>query len=143
MDFFERTYGLISKYNQKAKKAKYYGTDDLLYPAEVHIIEIIGAHDAITTTEIANTLGITKGAVSQTTNKLVAKNLIIKEVSAVKANEVYISLTEKGKTVFDFHREMHRAMRERVDAELSELTPESRKAIDNIVSILEESLKEI
>ena len=143
MDFFEKTYGLISKYNQKAKKAKYYGTDDLLYPAEVHIIEIIGTHNAITTTEIANTLGITKGAVSQTTNKLVSKNLIVKKVSAVKANEVYISLTEKGRTVFDCHREMHRSMRDRIDAELSALTPESREAIDNIVRILEESLKDI
>ena len=143
MDFFEKTYGLISKYNQKAKKAKYYGTDDLLYPAEVHIIEIIGAHDGITTTEIANILGITKGAVSQTTNKLISKELIIKAVSAVRANEVSISLTEKGKTVFGYHREMHRAMRERVDAELSALTPESREAISNIVRILEESLKEI
>ncbi len=143
MEFFEKFYVLVSKFNQKSKKPKYYGTEDLLYPAEVHLIEIIGAHKRITTTEIAKVLSITKGAVSQITNKLITKEMIVKEVSPIKANEVFIYLTEKGERVFLYHREMHRAMSERVNAELATLSPESRQALENIFNFLEESLDEI
>lgn len=143
MDFFEKFYILVSKFNQKSKKPKYYGTEDLLYPAEVHLIEIIGAHKKITTTEISKTIGVTKGAVSQVTNKLITKNLIVKEVSSKKANEVFIYLTEKGEKVFLHHREMHKNMSERVSAELSALSPEGRQALENIFNFLEESLDEI
>lgn len=143
MEMFEKFYVLVSKFNQKSKKPKYYGTKDLLYPAEVHLIEIIGAHKRITTTEIAKVLSITKGAVSQVTNKLIAKDLIVKEVSPIKANEVFIHLTEKGEKVFLYHREMHRDMSEKVNAELATLSPESRQALENIFNFLEESLDEI
>lgn len=143
MEIFEKFYILVSKFNQKSKKPKYYGTEDLLYPAEVHLIEIIGAHKRITTTEIAKTLGITKGAVSQVTNKLIAKDLIVKEVSPIKANEVFIYLTKNGEKVFLYHREMHRGMSEKVNAELATLSPESRQALENIFNFLEDSLNEI
>lgn len=143
MEIFEKFYILVSKFNQKSKKPKYYGTEDLLYPAEVHLIEIIGAHKRITTTEIAKVLSITKGAVSQVTNKLISKDLIVKEVSPIKANEVFIHLTEKGEKVFLYHREMHRDMIEKVNAELATLSPESRQALENIFIFLEESLDEI
>ena len=43
--------------------AKNYGTDDLLYSAEVHMIEMIGSYEKNTTTKLAEKLGITKGAV--------------------------------------------------------------------------------
>ena len=42
MDFFEDVYRIINKYNQKAKLPKTYGTEDLLYMSEIHMIEIIG-----------------------------------------------------------------------------------------------------
>lgn len=40
MRFLEDTYRLINKYNQKAKTAKRYGTEDLLYSAEIHMIYV-------------------------------------------------------------------------------------------------------
>ena len=101
MRFLEDTYRLINKYNHKAKTAKYYGTEDLLYSAEVHMIEMIGSYEAITTTKLAEKLGITKGAVSQITRKLLEKDLIIKNPSAERSNEVLISLTDEGKMVLD------------------------------------------
>ena len=43
-DIFENSYRLLNKYNQKTQKPKHYGTDDLLYAAEVHMIDTIGTH---------------------------------------------------------------------------------------------------
>ena len=61
------------------------------------MIETIGSYETITTTKLAEKLGITKGAVSQITRKLLEKNLIMKIPSGEKVNEVLILLTDKGR----------------------------------------------
>lgn len=143
MQFLEDTYRLINKYNQKAKTPKHYGTDDLLYSAEVHMIEMIGSYETITTTKLAEILGITKGAVSQITRKLLEKNLIVKIPSTEKNNEVLISLTDKGKIVYSYHQNMHGKMLARVDAVLCNLSDEGQMAFDQIIQIIDESLDNI
>ncbi len=143
MNFLENAYRIINKYNQKTKAAKYYGTDDLLYPAEVHMIEIIGSHKSITTTKLAQVLGITKGAVSQVTRKLSEKNMIVKEPSMEKNNEVLISLTEKGQVVFEYHQNMHKDMLQKLDLIMNDLPEESKDTMDRMIRVIEESLDEI
>lgn len=143
MNFFENTYRLINKYNQKTKTAKTYGTEDLLYSAEVHMIEIIGSYETITTTKLAKTLGITKGAVSQITHKLLKKNLIVKIPSTEKNNEVLISLTDKGRIVYSNHQNMHRKMMERIDSIICDLSDEGKTALVQIVQVIDESLDDL
>lgn len=143
MNFFEDAYRIINKYNQKAKTAKYYGTEDLLYSAEVHMIEIIGAHEKITTTKLANVLGITKGAVSQLTRKLLEKTLIEKIPSEKRNNEVFISLTEEGRTVYSYHQDMHKDMLDKIDGVLNELSDEGKIALDKIIQVIDKSLDAI
>lgn len=140
---FESSYRLLNKYAQKTQKAKHYGTDDLLYAAEVHMIDTIGSHKKITVTELAQILGITKGAVSQTANKLSEKGLIEKHTSSERKNVVGITLSPKGQTVFDFHRDMHRNAQDRIGKALEKLPPESLTAIESVISILDEMLDEM
>lgn len=140
MHFFEDTYRLINKYNQKTKTAKQYGTEDMLYSAEVHMVEIIGSYEAITTTNLAKTLGITKGAVSQVAHKLLEKNLIVKSPSAEKNNEVLISLTNKGRIVYSYHQSMHKKMLEKIDSILCDLSDEGKMALEQIINVIDESL---
>lgn len=143
MNFFEDTYRLINKYNQKSKVAKTYGTEDMLYSAEVHMIEIIGSYETITTTKIAKALGITKGAVSQITNKLLVKNLIVKVPSTEKSNEILISLTDKGRIVYSYHQNMHQEMKEKIDSIICELSDEGKTALVQIVRVIEDSLDDL
>ena len=143
MFIFENTYRLINKYNQKGKTPKTYGTEDLLYVAEVHMIEIIGSYGQITTTQLAQVLSITKGAVSQTTAKLFGKGLIEKHNSKERTNEVFISLSEKGKLVFNYHRKMHADMMQQIEGELKQLSPESIKAVNKIIAIIDDSLDKL
>lgn len=140
MHFLEDTYRLINKYNQKTKTAKQYGTEDMLYSAEVHMVEIIGSYEEITTTNLAKTLGITKGAVSQITHKLLEKNLIVKIPSAEKNNEILISLTNKGRIVYSYHQNMHTKMLEKIDSILCDLSDEGKVAIEKMISVIDESL---
>lgn len=88
-------------------------------------------------------MGITKGAVSQVTRKLSEKNMIIKEPSAEKNNEVLISLSEKGQTVFEYHQNMHKEMLQKLDLILNDLPEESKNAMDRMICVIEESLDEM
>lgn len=143
MNLFETSYRLINKYNQKTQKPKRYGIDDFLYAAEVHMIDTIGIHEKITTTKLAELLGITKGAVSQTTNKLVEKGLIEKHQSQERRNEVHIVLSNRGKVVFDYHHSMHARTQKKISDVLQELPPESVAAMSTIVELIEEMLDEM
>lgn len=143
MHFLEDTYRLINKYNQKAKTAKHYGTEDLLYSAEVHMIETIGSYEAITTTKLAEKLGITKGAVSQITRKLLEKNLIMKIPSGEKVNEVLILLTDKGRIVYSYHQSMHERMLRKIDLILCDLSEEGIMALDKMIQVIDESLDDM
>lgn len=143
MNFFESAYRLINKYNQKTKVAKTYGTEDLLYSAEVHMLEIIGDYETITTTKLAKNLGVTKGAISQITHKLLEKNLIVKNSSAEKNNEVLISLTDKGRIVYSYHQNMHKKMMERIDSIICDLSEEGKAALVQIIQVIDESLDDL
>ena len=142
-DIFETSYRLLNKYNQKTQKPKHYGTDDLLYAAEVHMIDTIGTHGEITTTSLAQILGITKGAVSQTTSKLLDKGLIEKQTSSEKKTAVCIRLSEKGKLVFDYHRNIHHNAQEKVQKLIDTFSPEGLAAVQGIIDALDEMLDEI
>lgn len=143
LNIFENTYRFVNKYNQKTQKPKHYGTDDLLYAAEVHMIDTIGTHDEITTTSLAQLLGITKGAVSQTTAKLLDKGLIEKQTSPEKKTAICIRLSEKGQLVFDYHHNMHRNAQEKVQKLIDTLSPESLAAVQGIIDALDEMLDEM
>ncbi len=143
LNLMELCYRLINKYNQKTKNPKQYGTNDLLYASEVHMIEVIGTHESITTTKLAECMGITKGAVSQTTAKLLQKDLIVKTASKERSNEVFISLTEKGRNVLEGHRKVHEKMNERVNAVVQKMSEESKKDILALFQAFDVSMDEM
>jgi len=60
------------------------------------ILQHIYRQGASTSTEIANTFGVGKSAVTALVNRLYEKNLIIRERDQKDRRIVYLSLTEKG-----------------------------------------------
>lgn len=140
-DLFEIIYRIINKYNTKIKKPRYYGTEHLLYSSEIHMIEIIGKYKNITSTEIAKAQGITNGAVSQTTSKLLKKGLIQKNVSPLGNNEILISLTSTGKIAFENHLNFHDSLIKQISILLSELPQESIDIIEKILFIVDTTLE--
>jgi len=80
-----------------------YGTDDLLYMAEVHTLELIGKKERTTTSELSQMTNKTLSAISQTVDKLAKKDLVMKTRNENNLRQIFIVLTEKGKKVYDFH----------------------------------------
>jgi len=106
-DVIEQTMRLINKYNSLEKQLYNFGIDELLTPAEIHTIDCIGRNSGINVTNLAEKLGITKGAVSQMVNKLKKRDLVSKLKDSDNDKEVILLLTKKGKIAFNGHIKFH------------------------------------
>ena len=98
---------ILEKAQKMQHKPRHFGSEELLYSSEIHLIEIIGENDKRSVTELANLINITKGAVSQTVKKLENKNLIYKERDPENQSRIFLHLTEKGLKIVHEHREWH------------------------------------
>ena len=87
-----------------------FGTGVALYKTEIHTIRAIGENPGVNVTKLAWHMGVTKGAVSQTVNKLARKGLVNKARSPDDAKEVLLELTELGWIGFHSHEQFHMDM---------------------------------
>ena len=84
-----------------------FGTGVLMHTKEIHTIQAIGRHPGINVTRLAEQAGVTKGAVSQTINKLVRKGLVRKTHAPGNEKEVILELTDLGWVGFQNHEKFH------------------------------------
>ncbi|MDT2565432.1 MarR family winged helix-turn-helix transcriptional regulator [Enterococcus avium] len=81
--------------------------------SEVHCIEFIGKHNDPNVTKMAESLYMTRGAISKLTKKMLEKNYIESYQKADNKKEIYYKLTAKGKRVFELHEQLHKEFEER------------------------------
>ena len=84
-----------------------FGTGVLMHAKEIHTVQAIGRHSGINVTKLAEKAGVTKGAVSQTINKLVKKGLVRKTHLPGNDKEVVLELTDLGEIGFKNHEKFH------------------------------------
>lgn len=75
--------------------------------AEVHCIDKIGSMEFSNVTKIAAEMGMTRGAISKISKKLLNKGLIDTYQKPENNKEVYFCLTEQGQKVYDEHKKCH------------------------------------
>ena len=97
IDEFLKILHLYSVINRKPKD---YGTGDKLYLAEIHTITMVGKNREINMTSLADLMGVTRGAISQSIRKLVLKGLISASPGRNR-KEILLSLSEKGMIVYN------------------------------------------
>jgi len=103
-------YRVFTKFNKLEKKPRDFGVKHRLYPSEIHLVQAIGKNPGINVTELAKTLGITKGAIPKNIRKLESKNLVKRCKKDDNKKEVYFFLTTEGKTAYERHEEFHANM---------------------------------
>lgn len=144
MDSFlllSRAYRLINIYNSTLKKPRTYAGGLVLYPAQSHMIEIIGESEGITLTEIAAEFMITKGAVSQSITFLEHKGLIKKRPSQNGGRATGLFLSDTGRAVFNEHRALHSTMLNEVTALAAQLPPEAFEILSQMADVIENSIR--
>ena len=97
--------------------------------SEKHCIDYIGRLELPNVTKIAEHMGMTRGAISKMTKKLLTKGLIEKYTLESNKKEVYFKLTDLGKTLFEEHAKRHKRWEKRDMEFLSHYSTEDVKTV--------------
>ena len=117
VDLFNR---ILEKFRRLENTPKNFGTGDLLTRSEIHFLAGVYDNPLLSVTDLADKIGVTKGAVSQMTAKLHTKGYVRKLHGVEDRKEVLLALTDKGKTAADNHNEFHRSIFELYCSDLSQ-----------------------
>lgn len=93
-------------------------------PSEVHCIESVKNNEDSNVTKLAESLYMTRGAISKLTKKLVEKNLIESYQKQGNRKEIYFRLTEQGQRIYNIHEEQHKEFQERDRVLFDQITEE-------------------
>jgi DNA-binding MarR family transcriptional regulator len=131
---------ILNKFVENQKKPRRYGLEELLYPAEVHLIMLIGHNPGVGVTELATEAGVTKGAISQIAQRLVKKGLITKKQNPEIGTRVIFELTNKGKVAYYSHQRMHDEIDRELFAFIDGLRPAHFTVLERFLNLVEQGI---
>ena len=117
-DFLVDAYGRISKIEERAMTT---GLGSAISITEIHIIEKIGLTEPARMSEIAHLLGVTLATLTVACDKLEAKDLVRRARSRTDRRVVHVTLTPRGRAVYEYPRSFHERM---ISSILDTLSPE-------------------
>lgn len=108
-----------------------------LHPSELHLMGALMRDNDANVTTLAETLGITKGAVSQTISRLVTKGMITKTRDRHNKNELKVQFTASGKKTIEAFARFRAETNRRYETYLSALTDSERQVIGTFLTQVE------
>jgi DNA-binding MarR family transcriptional regulator len=120
-----------------------YGVDFPLHHAEVHMLETIKVNEEANVGELAQRLGMTSGAVSQVTKKLLDKGLIEAYKKPGNRKEVFSRLTSLGEQVCEGHQKHHENMFSILREFMSRLNEKEAQIIFDFLDALSEGIEDV
>jgi DNA-binding MarR family transcriptional regulator len=131
---------IVSKISELDKKTRYYGTDQALYNAEIHLIKCIKENEGIHVMGLADMLGVTKGAVSHILMKLEHKGMVIKDTDPRNLSRLMLRLTSKGETAYWHHEKFHQKFEALFSAMLKKTSEENKAFLNGFLNLLDERI---
>ncbi len=128
---------VVWKLAEADKKTRYYGTEEQLFEAEIHMIKSIKENEGIHVTGLAELLGVTKGAVSQIVMRLHKKGMIIKDTDPRNLSRLALRLTPKGEIAYIHHEMLHQEFDRFVEEALNNASKEQRIFLKEFLDSLE------
>ena len=107
LSFIKLTQKIQYRISANDKKPKSFDTRHKLYQSEIHFIDAIGLDGGYSASELSEKLGVTNGAVTQVSDKLLKKKLIEKYKKQGNKKTVYFKLTEEGAVAYKNHEKFH------------------------------------
>ncbi|HBU37484.1 MAG TPA: hypothetical protein DEB70_06725 [Planctomycetaceae bacterium] len=116
------------------KKTKVKFENVTLYPSEIHLILFLYREQDTNVTRIAERLGVTKGAISQTLSRLESKGVLHKVKDPNNKNELQAEFLPFGLTVLDHCLNITANIHTQYDDYLASLTENERETISKFVA---------
>ncbi len=114
---------------ENEKTAKDYGSGELLFHAEINLLDAIHKYPESNAIQLSKILDVTRGAITQWGNKLEEKGFIQRSLKEGNKKEKYYTLTEQGELIRKGHEEYHDEANKEICRYLSELKDSERNAI--------------
>lgn len=140
VDVLEAIGEVFKGFPQPEQIPQQFGTEDLLYPTEIHTIEFIGDHPGPSAKDLAAHMRVTKGAVSQMVRKLTEKDMVSSTRDYRVRSLSRLTLTDKGRTAYRGHRKLHRRMTARFAEHMGEVSEEAAARVRSICRAVVEDL---
>jgi DNA-binding MarR family transcriptional regulator len=131
---------ILHLYSVIGRKPKDYGTGDLLYFTEIHTITMVGKNKEVNMTQLADMMGVTKGAISQTIRKLVSKNFITKS-NDINRKEINLSLSEKGLIVYKGQESFQKELFTFAGSLYERARPEDRELVKRLFLAISDNMQ--
>ncbi|MFW9990258.1 MAG: MarR family transcriptional regulator [Candidatus Odinarchaeota archaeon] len=140
MELVDKILEVINKIGFLDRRRIVIHNDLKLYPSEIHLLLFVYYIQDKNITKIANKMGLTKGAVSQTFLRLYNKGIIKKEIDPFKKNEAQIHFTSKGTRLMNHLIEIKKYVENEYLTYIKMLSEKDKNVIsdflDKIVSIM-------
>jgi len=131
---------ILHLYSVIGRKPKDYGTGDLLFFTEIHTITMVGKNREINMTQLADMMGVTKGAISQTIRKLVSKNFITKS-NTNNRKEINLKLSDKGQIVYKGQESFQKELFTFAGTLYEKARPEDRELVNRLFLAISENMQ--
>ena len=131
---------ILHLYSVIGRKPKDYGTGDLLYFTELHTITMVAGNNEVNMTKLSEMMGVTRGAISQTINKLVNKGLIVK-TNLTNRKEVNLKLSEKGWIVVKAQESFQKEIFTFAEGLYERARPEDRETVGRLFSAIVDNME--
>jgi DNA-binding MarR family transcriptional regulator len=112
-----------------------------LHPSEIHLMQVISEYPDSSAGEMAQRLGVSNGAVSQTLARLERKGVIKKSKDPALKNRVTASFTSSGKEAMQRFEEQQASSRESFSNYLTGLSKSEREVIGSFLTRIEEFME--
>lgn len=114
-----------------------------LFPKEVHAILLIAQEPAINGKAMAEQLGVTKGAISQTLTRLEKKGVLYKEKKPGSKNEIQVRFTSLGQEAVEHYTKFKSMLEQHYNDCLSQFTDQERVTINDFLVRLNKIINHI
>ncbi|MEL0537790.1 MarR family transcriptional regulator [Staphylococcus debuckii] len=105
-----------------------------LTSTEVHCIEAIEENKDPNVRRLAETLYMTRGAISKLTRRLMKKELIESYQKEDNKKEIYFKLTDSGKVIYETHERLHAKFQKRDEKVFEEMDEAQYQAMMNFIN---------
>ncbi len=126
-----------NKMNVMENMPRTFGVETPLFLSEIHTLQAIGRTHENNIRTIAEILGVTPSAASQTITRLKKKGFVKKVRGVKNEKEVALVLTPAGKIAYNHHEKTHEQMYERISGRLGPLTGDERIFLGRVFSAFE------
>lgn len=139
-DLIRKLYQTLSLMACEARTARKYGTPHTLTIADVDLLKCVQRNSDAKACELSKLLGVTNGAVTQQTQKLVQKGFMEPYRSGGNKKEIFYHLTEQGETACKGYDEHSAQVRQRVEAYLTSLDDDTIQKINGLFAVITDSV---